>query len=341
MKLYRSTLLAASLAALTLLAASSVSAEGGRKLRIGFFPNITHAQPLYAKATGEYEKKTGLAVDWKAFNAGPTAIESLMLGEIDASYVGPNPAINGYIKTKGEVFQIVAGAASGGAGLVVRGDAGIDSDKSFADKIVATPQLGNTQDVAARKWFTQHDYKLKDVGGNLTIIPLANPDMLVMFQKKEIDAAWTVEPWVSRLEIEGGGKLFLDEKTLWPEGLYVTTHLVVSKKLLQSDPALVKKLVAAHVDVTQALNADKIKAQEILNEQIKKETGKSLPAEIIEASLKRIEITWDPISSSLHKSAAAAAEIGYLKGEVKLEGIYALQTLNEVLKEKGLPEVKG
>src|SRR6185436_13262520 len=224
---------------------------------LGHFPNITHAQALYARAGGQFEQKIGVPIKWITFNAGPTAIESLFGDAIDATFVGPNPAVNGFIKSRGEEFVIVAGAASGGAGLVVRKDAGIKSEKDFNGKTIATPQLGNTQDVAARTWFTDRQYRFKEKGGSLSLLPLANPDQLLMFQKKQIDGAWTVEPWLSRLELEGGGELFLDEKTLWPERKYVTTHLIVSRKFLASNPELVKKLVAAHVAVTKKLQADK------------------------------------------------------------------------------------
>jgi NitT/TauT family transport system substrate-binding protein len=307
-------------------------------IRIGNFPNITHGQAVYARATGEYEKKTGVPIQWTSFNAGPTAIESLFAGAIDATYVGPNPAINGYLKSKGQ-FVIIAGAASGGAGLVVRKDTAIASEKDFNDKIVATPQLGNTQDVAAKVWFADKGYKLKESGGNLTVTPLANPDQLTLFQKKEIHAAWTVEPWLSRLEIEGGGQLFLDEKTLWPNGRYVTTHLAIRKEFLDNNRELVKKLIAAHVDVTEKINSNKAAAAKIINEELKKETGKALPDEVITRAMQRVEFTWDPIASSLQKSADSAHKIGFIRQQPDLKGIYDLSVLNDVLRERKLAEV--
>src|SRR6185436_1028808 len=199
---------------------------------LGHFPNITHAQALYARAGGQFEQKIGVPIKWITFNAGPTAIESLFGDAIDATFVGPNPAINGFIKSRGEKFVIIAGAASGGAGLVVRKDAGIKMEKDFNGKTIATPQLGNTQDVAARLWFGERGYKFKDQGGSLALLALSNPDQLTLFKKKQIHGAWTVEPWLSRLELEGDGELFLDEKKLWPGGKHVTTHLVVRKSFL-------------------------------------------------------------------------------------------------------------
>ena len=319
-----------------LSASWTASAEPAKEIRIGHFPNITHAQAVLAQAGGEYEKALGIPVKWSLFNAGPSAIEAMFSDAIDATFIGPNPAINGFIKSGGHVFQIVAGSASGGAALVVRTDSGIAGEKDFSGKTIATPQLGNTQDVAARAWFQRMGYTLTEKGGNLTILPLANPDQLMMFQKKEIDGAWTVEPWVSRLEQEGGGKVFLEEKDLWPNGQYVTTHLIVSRKFLAENPELVEKLIRAHIEMTQKLNADKEAAIPVLIEELKKETGKGLSADVIRSAFKRIEFTWDPIQSSLYKSADDAFAAGFLKEKAELTGIYDLSPLNSVLKDMGL-----
>src|SRR5437762_7931782 len=188
---------------------SRLAAGEARQLRLGHFPNITHAQAVYARAEGEFERKIGVPVKWVSFNAGPTAIEAMFGDAIDATFVGPSPAINGFVKSRGEKFVIIAGGASGGSGLVVRKDADIQNETDFDGKTIATPQLGNTQDVAARVWFGERGYKFREKGGTLTLLPLSTPDQLTMFRKKQIDGAWTVEPWLSRLELEGGGELFL------------------------------------------------------------------------------------------------------------------------------------
>ena len=307
------TLVLSLLAVLCLLPCLTYAKTAGKPLRLGYFPNITHAQALYARATGDFEKAIGVPIKWVPFNAGPSAIEALFIDEIDATFIGPSPAINGYIKSKGEKFVIVAGAASGGAGLVVRRDSGIRGAKDFAGKNIATPQLGNTQDLAARAWFAKKGYRLKEAGGNVALIPLSNPDQLTMFQKKQIDGAWTVEPWLSRLVLEGAGRLFLDEKTLWPDGRYVTTHLIANKQFLARNQQLMKKLLAAHVAITQKINADKAGAAKILNAQLKKETGKALKPEVISSALNHVELTWDPIASSLRKNAEFAYSAGFLK----------------------------
>jgi NitT/TauT family transport system substrate-binding protein len=306
-------------------------------LRLGFFPNITHAQALYARATGLFEKN--LPIQWTAFNAGPTAIEALFADEIDAAFIGPGPTINGYVKSHGENFVIIAGAASGGAALVVRGDSRIVTDRDFAGKTIATPQLGNTQDISARIWFRQKGYRDTASGGTVNLIALSNPDQLTMFQEKQIDGAWTIEPWVSRLTLEAGGRVFLDEKDIWPEGKYVTTHLVVSRAFLRSHADEVRNLLRAHVAVTQLIATNPAAAMTILNAQIRKETGRALSPEVIQTSLQRVQLTWDPIASSLYKDAAAAHEIHFLRQEPDLTGIYDLTLLNQVLAEDHLPAI--
>jgi len=321
------------------LAAGLIGAETPRSFRLGHFPNLTHAQALYARAGGHFERKLGEPIAWFSFNAGPTAVEALFTDAIDATFIGPNPAINGYLRTRGEKFVIIAGAASGGSGLVVRRDAGIASDRDFGGKIIATPQLGNTQDVAARRWFASQGYTLREKGGNLSLLALSNPDQLTLFRKREIHGAWTVEPWVSRLEIEGGGLLFLDERELWPDGRYVTTHLVVTRVFLADHPMLIRRLLASLVEVTQAINADKAAAGRILNDELKKETGRALPEAVVSQALARIEFTWDPLGASLRQCCQAAHAVGFLKHPPDLAGIYSLRALNDVLREKGLPPV--
>jgi NitT/TauT family transport system substrate-binding protein len=309
-------------------------------LRLGFFPNITHAQALYAKARGTFDKALGAPVKWTAFNAGPTAIEAILGNEIDATFTGPGPAINGYIRSRGEKYVIVAGAASGGAALVVRKDSGIKTSQDFNGKTIATPQLGNTQDIAARTWLRGQNYKTTAEGGTVNIIPLSNPDQLMMFKKKEIDGAWTIEPWVSRLELEAGGQVFLDEKTLWPEGKYATTLLIVSRSFLAQHPDTVRTLLRALIEVTQTINANPAAAAKTLNEQIRKQTGRALREDVIKNSLRRVNLTWEPMDASIYKGAAEAHEIHFLRAEPDLAGIFDLKLLNEALAEKGLPAVR-
>lgn len=325
-----------------LSAAVSIGALAQKaELRLGYFPNITHAQALYGKATGDFDRQVGARIRWVAFNAGPTAIESLFANAVDATFIGPGPTINGYIKSKGERFTIIAGTASGGSGLVVRQDLGLHSDQDFAGKTIATPQLGNTQDVAARFWLASKGYRLHERGGNVTLIPLSNPDQLTLFKKKQIDGAWTVEPWLARLEIEGGGKLFLEEKSLWPDGKFVTAHLVINRTFLADHPEITRNLLAALIDVTQHINADKTAAAAVLNEQLKKETGKPLRHEVMQKCMARVDFTWDPLCDSLKQAAIEAQRVGFLRKKPALDGIYSLTLLNEILRQKGLPTIAG
>lgn len=311
-----------------------------RPVRIGHFPNLTHAQAILARANGKMENALGVPIQWVSFNAGPSAIEALFTDAVDMSFVGPNPAINGYLKSRGTRFVIVAGAASGGAGLVVRQDTDIHSERDFGYKTIATPQLGNTQDVAARTWFAQQGYRLKEKGGSLALVPLSNPDQLTLFRKNQIDGAWTVEPWVSRLEIEGGGRLYLDEGTLWPGRRYVTTHLVVDRAFLMQNRDLMKKLLRAHIQITQQIRADPVGVGKVLNAELKKETGKALPNAVVSRAMQRIEFTWDPVQSSLLKCAEDAHKIGFIKKQPDLRGIYELDLLQEVLREMNLEPVQ-
>jgi NitT/TauT family transport system substrate-binding protein len=308
-------------------------------IRAGHFPNMTHPQGVIGQANGWFEKDLGenTKIDWKIFNAGPSAIEALFAGQLDLTYIGPNPTINGFVKSKGETLRIISGAVSGGAGLVVRADSGINKIKDFDGRKIASPQLGNTQDVALRGWLKKNGFEAKEKGGTVQVIPLGNPDQLTLFLRKEIDGAWTVEPWVSRLILEGDGKLFLDERELWPDGKFVTTHLIVSTEFLREHPDIVKKWIAAHVELTDWINKNPDEAKSILNEEIKRETGKALPQEVLDASMKGVDITYDPIGSSLFKSANTAFDLGFLgKERPDLSNIYDLTLLNEVLTEKGL-----
>jgi len=305
-------------------------------LRLGHFPNLTHAQALLARADGSLEKALGGRVEWTTFNAGPSAVEALFAGAIDATYIGPNPAINGHLKSRGEAFVLVAGAASGGAALVVRPASGIRTDRDFHGRRVATPQLGNTQDVAARIWFQQRGYTTTEKGGDLTILPLANPDQLLMMQKGEIDAAWTIEPWVSRLEQEAGAQVLVEERTLWPEGRYPTALLVVRREYLASHPERVRALVGAHVDETLRLRSGAEALVPELSAMVKQLTSKALPDSVIRSALSRLEFIWDPLESAIARSADDAHRVGFLRVRPDLTGLVERGPLDAVLRQKGM-----
>jgi NitT/TauT family transport system substrate-binding protein len=318
-------------------------------LRVGHFPNVTHAQGvighgLTRSGKGWFEERLGPGVEiqWYVYNAGPSAMEAVFAGSLDLTYVGPNPAINAYLKSRGEEIRIVAGACSGGAALVVQSDGRIKTDEDFRGKKLATPQFGNTQDVAARAWLQSKGYRIRMTGGDVLVIPTANADQLSLFEKGDLDAVWTVEPWVSRLVLEAKGKVYLDENSLWEQtgGRYVTTHLVSSVRLLNQQPELVKKWIAAQVELTQWINHHPDEAKKIFNEEIKVETTKALPQQTLDRAWQHLTLTDDPVQASLVKSAEDAHRIGFLKDEPDLSNIYRLDLLNAVLHEKGLPEVR-
>jgi sulfonate transport system substrate-binding protein len=317
-------------------------------LRVGHFPNITHAQGVIAhglsrQGKGWFEERLGPNVElqWFVYNAGPSAMEAILAKSIHMTYVGPNPAINAHLRARGEEIRIVAGACSGGAALVVQPDGRIQTDADFKRKKLATPQLGNTQDVAARAWLQSKGLRVTMTSGDVLVVPTANPDQLALFQKGDMDAVWAVEPWVTRLELEAKGKIYLEESSLWPEtgGRYVTTHLVSSVRFLKDQPALLKKWIAAHVELTEWISAHREEAKTILNEEIKAETTKALPQATLDHAWKRLELTYDPVRTSLLKSATDAHRIGFLKQKPDLSRIYELTILNEVLREKGLKEI--
>jgi len=307
-------------------------------IRVGAFPNITHSQAMVGKANGAFEKAMGpnVKIDWRTFNAGPAAIEALFAGAIDMTYIGPNPTISGYVRSNGEALRVIAGAGSGGAALVVRSDSGIQKPEDFHGKKVASPQLGNTQDVALRSWMKTKGLKSVDKGGDVQVIPLANPDQLTLFLKKELDAAWAPEPWATRLIREGNGRLFIDERTLWPDGQFVCANLIVSAKFLRAHPDVVKSWLRAHVELTDWINGHLPEAKRILNQQIQKETGKALPDAVMDEAFSRVQVTYDPLCSSLLTSAKAAFDAGFLGRQMPdLSRLCELPLLNQVLSEKG------
>jgi NitT/TauT family transport system substrate-binding protein len=317
------------------------SSNGGESgvLRIGYFPNINHAQAVIGLGNGDFQEALGddVKIETQIFNAGPSAIEALFANQIDVTYVGPNPAINGYVRSNGEALRIISGASSGGAVFVVRNDAGIDSVQDLGDKKFSSPQLGNTQDVALRKYLLENGYENeKDV----TVLPAANSEIVTLMLRKDIAGAWVPEPWGAKLVKEANAKVFVDERDLWPEGQFVTAHIIARTDYLESHPDVIKKLLQAHVDETEWINGNPEEAMAAFNKELDELTGKTIPEDEFRAGLSRMELTWDPVKESLFQSANDAFDIGFFDEKPDLSGIYDLTMLNEVLREKGLPEVR-
>jgi NitT/TauT family transport system substrate-binding protein len=324
--------------AILFLAASGTGAQQKPIiLRVGYFPNITHAQALVGRAGGQFEKALGpgVQIEWKAFNAGPSAIEAMFANAIDLTYVGPNPTVTGYVRSQGEAVRVIAGAASGGASLVVRQGAGINKISDFHGKKVATPQQGNTQDVALRSWLRANGLKPREKGGDVQVLPITNADQFTLFLKGQLDAAWAPEPWAARLVHEAGGHIFLDERDLWPNREFIITDLVIRPKFLKEHPDVVKNFLRVHVELTDWIKKNTAQAKQIMNQQLQKETGKPLAPEVLEDAFSRMAVTYDPIRSSLLKSTQQAFDEGFLgRTQPDISGLYDLTLLNEVLREK-------
>ena len=310
-------------------------------LNLGYFPNITHSTALVGVGNGIFARAVGSNVELKTktFNAGPEVIEALLADAIDLSFIGPNPAINAFAKSNGEAIRIVSGSTSGGAFFVVKPE--INSAADLKGKKIATPQLGNTQDVALRSWLKGEGLATDTSGGgDVSIVPQANADTLTAFQEGNIDGAWVPEPWATRLIQEAGAKVLVDERDLWPDGRFVTTHIIVRTEFLEKNPDVVKAFLEGVVEATAFVNDSPVEAKKAANDGIESLTGKRLPDQVIETSWENLTFTTDPIASSLAKSAEDAEAVGLLD-PVDLDGIYDLKLLNEVLSDGGLEAVKG
>ena len=328
------------------VAGAQTAANSQKTLRIGYFPNITHSQAVIGLNNGDFQKTLGenVTVETVRFNAGPSAIESLLADRIDVTYIGPNPAINGYLLSNGEDVRVISGASSGGASFVVRNDSGINSVSDLGGKKFASPQLGNTQDVALRKYLVENGFNTVDKGGNVTLLPIANADILTVFLKGEIDGAWVSEPWATRLVQEADGKVLLDERDLWPNGKFVTGNIIVRTDYLRDNPDVIKRLLQAHVDETLWINKDMTDAVKEFNTQLDRITGQKIDPQVLSNAYSNLEITYDPLKLTLYKSANDAYDLGFIeKGKERpnLSGIYDTKLLDEVLAEKGLPLIDG
>lgn len=291
-------------------------------LRLGFFPNLTHAVPMVGLMHGDFERALApLAIDAKPFNAGPEAMEALFAGALDACYVGPAPAISGYLRSHGEGLVIVAGAAANGAGLVVRKDAGIARPDDLHGKKLASPQLGNTQDIALRTYLGQLGMKSKDRGGDVQVMPLANPDILTLMKQKQLDGAWVPEPWLSRLLDEADGQLFVDERDRWPDHKFPITVLVVTKKLADEQPELVRKLVQANQSTIDWIHAHDAEARTVVDDGLLKWAKKRLPPKVLADAWSRVEITNELTDAALQKQLTDGRALGFLPAG-ELGGIY-------------------
>jgi NitT/TauT family transport system substrate-binding protein len=317
------------------------SGGGAVTVRLGYFPNITHAPALVGVQKGFFKDKlNGIAtLETKTYNAGSDALNAMLADAVDISYIGPNPSINGYQKSNGDAVRVVAGSTSGGAELVVKPS--INSAADLKGKTLASPQLGNTQDVALRSWLKNQGLSTDTSGGgDVSIKPQDNGQTLTAFKSGDIDGAWVPEPWGTRLVQEGGGKVLVDERTLWPNGQFDTTNILVAKKFLDAHPDVVKAVLDAHLEALDYIKSNPDDAMKLANAEIKNVTQQSLSDNVVQAAWKDMSFTADPLANTLQKNANDAVSVGQLKSN-DIKNLFDLTLLNQLLTARGQPTVQG
>ncbi|MFH9037916.1 aliphatic sulfonate ABC transporter substrate-binding protein [Streptomyces sp. NPDC017966] len=317
------------------VAAGAKKIDGLDSVRIGYFGNLTHGTALVGNKKGLFQKELGgTEAKYAVFNAGPSEIEALNSGSLDIGFIGPSPAVNGYTKSGGKNLRIIGGSASGGVKLVVDPDK-VKSLKDVEGKRIATPQLGNTQDVAFLNWVAEQGWKVdaQSGKGDVTVVRSDNKVTPDAFRAGSVDGAWVPEPTASKLVAEGG-KVLLDEATLWPDEEFVITNIIVRQEFLEEHPKAVEAVLRASVETNKWINANPEEAKAAANEQLEADSGKALPAEVLDPAWESIEFTDDPLAATLDAQAKHAVKAGLLE-EPDLDGIYDLTLLNEVLKAAG------
>jgi NitT/TauT family transport system substrate-binding protein len=311
------------LLSITLAITGLADAAENSTLRVGHFPNITHAQALVAhnlsrQGKGWFEERLGpgLKIEWFVYNAGPSAMEAIFAQSIDLTYVGPGPALNAYTRSNGAEVRLAAGAANGGAALVVQPDQNLKTPADFRGKKIATPQLGNTQDISCRAWLTAGGLKITQLGGDAQVLPTQNPDQLSLFQQKRVDAVWTVEPWVSRLERESGGKILVEEKDV------ATTVLVSSAKFLSAQRDLARKFAQAHAELTEWMAKNPEEAQKLVRAELLAETKSDMAPDLIAQSWKRISFTAEVPRASVESFMQNSMKAGFIKSAPDLSKLF-------------------
>jgi len=305
------------------------------QVRLGYFANVTHAQALIGVARGDFQKALGgVPLKTMIFNAGPSAVEAIFAGELDLTYIGPSPAINAFVKSKGQAVRIVSGAAANGVVIVARNGSGIARLEDLAGKRLATPQYGNTQDVSARHYVLNVlKQPLKEQGGSTQILPIANAEQLGLFKSAQLDAAWVPEPWGARLVHEAGGVVIEEEKNLWPRKNFTVAVVLASAKFLEQNPEMVTAFLRVHAELTRWINAEPAQAAELVNGELRKLTGKALKKEVLAEAFSRLSFSTDPFPESIEQFAGWAYELGFAKEKPELKGLVDLRLLEKAQRE--------
>lgn len=344
----RRTAIAVALVSISALAAGCASSAGARdgstQVTIGYFPNVTHAPALIGDTEGLFAERLadeGATVATQSFNAGPDVIQAILSGSLDISYIGPNPTVTAYIQSNGEGVRVIAGSTSGGASLVVRPD--ITSPDDLKGRKLATPQLGNTQDVAFRHWLTtQNLTATEDGGGDVSILPQSNSAAVQAFSAGEIDGGWLPEPFATRL-VAAGGVVLVDERDLWSNGQFVSTNIIARADFVEKHPDLVRAFIEGHLDALDSIEADPSAAQATVAAQIKRITEQDIDPSILATAWDNLEFTADPLADTLRASADHAEGVGLLpdKPSDNFAELWDLSALNAALVERGQDEVSS
>ena len=306
------------------------------RIRVAYFPNINHAVPIIGIEQGTFQNQIGnsTVIESMLFDSGPQVIESIFAGSIDIAYVGPGPAINGFLKSEDQNVKILSGAASGGASFIVHPDSKIDSVADFPGKRIAAPQIGNTQDISLRSYLSENGLKPAEKGGSVIILNIPNPDIYTLFAKGDIDGAWVPEPTATILVQQLNGTRLFNEESLWPENKFASVLLIAKEDYVQQNPEIINKWLEAHKQTVDWINSNPEQTKTIFIQFMKKETGKSLSEKLVDESLSNLEITSDPIVSSIHTFAKRADSLGYLgRHGYSLDGIFFDITSNSQLQE--------
>jgi NitT/TauT family transport system substrate-binding protein len=324
-----------------LAACGSNPGPGAAQVRIGYLPNMTNAAALVAIQHDYFSARLGggARVSAQAFGAGPAEVEAIFGGAIDIGFLGPNPAINAYARSHGDALRVVAGASSGGASLVVRPGARIKGAADLKGRTIASPELGNTQDVALRAYLAEHGFHTEpDGSGDVKVLTSDNATTFQLFRQGQVDGAWLPEPWASRLVLEAGGTRLLDERDLWPSREFPTTVVVASRSFLAAHPGTVEKLLQGELDALDYMARDPAAARALVELAIKKQTGRALKPVTRDAAWERLDFTVDPLSESFRTDAQNAVR-ARLSRVSNIEGIFDLRPLNRALRARGNPPV--